>query len=361
MQSAGAVDTAAMSDMEAVEHTRGSYQKLRAELAKRIVGQDAVIEQLLISIFAGGHCLLEGVPGLAKTLMVSSLAEALSLEFKRIQFTPDLMPSDIVGTEVIVMDRSAEGRAFKFLHGPIFANVILADEINRTPPKTQAAMLEAMEERQVSAGGERYPMNEPFFVLATQNPIEQEGTYPLAAAQLDRFMFKTFVDYPSREEEEEIVRVTTSPFKAQLNKLFEKDEILRLQRIVRQARISDEVMKYVIDIVRYTRIRTDQAHWFAQEHLAWGAGPRAAQFLILGGKARAILFGRYDVLPEDIRAIILPVMRHRIICNFAADSEGVSTDYIIREIIKDVPAPDGWHQQYQVKKKKGFFAKLFGK
>ncbi len=361
MQSTDSIEKTAMTDMEAVEHTKESYQRLKTELAKKIVGQGEVIEQLLISIFSGGHCLLEGVPGLAKTLMISSLAEALSLDFKRIQFTPDLMPNDIIGTEVIVLEKGSTKRGFKFLKGPIFADVVLADEINRTPPKTQAAMLEAMEERQVSAGGKRYPMPNPFFVLATQNPIEQEGTYNLSAAQLDRFMFKTFVDYPSREEEEEIVRVTTSPYKAELKKLFSKEDILQLQGIVRRGKISDEVMKYVIDLVRYTRIRTDQAHWFAQENLAWGAGPRAPQMLIMGGKARSILYGRYEVTPEDVRTILLPVMRHRIICNFAAESEGVSTDLVMREVMKDVPAPDGWHLQFQQKQKKGFFARLFRK
>ncbi len=361
MSNAGVMETVAMSDMDAVGHLQSSYQKLKAELAKKIVGQEAVIEQLLISIFAGGHCLLEGVPGLAKTLMISSLAEMLSLDFKRIQFTPDLMPSDIIGTEVISEDKVTHERQFKFLQGPIFANVILADEINRTPPKTQAALMEAMEERQVSTGGKRFLMLEPFFVLATQNPIEQEGTYPLPAAQLDRFMFKVFVDYPSRSEEEEIVRVTTSPYMSELQKLFAKEQILHLQQIVRRVRISDEVTKYAIDLVRYTRIRTDQAHWFAQENLSWGAGPRAPQFLILGGKARATLYGRYDVIPDDIRAIIYPVLRHRLICNFSAESEGVSTDLVIGEIIKDVPSPDGWHTQFQGQKKKGFFARLFGR
>ncbi len=361
MSNAGVMEAAPMSDVEAVKHLRESYDRLKAELAKKIVGQESVIEQLLISIFAGGHCLLEGVPGLAKTLMISSLAEVLSLEFKRIQFTPDLMPSDIVGTEVISEDKTTHQRRFKFLKGPIFANVILADEINRTPPKTQAALMEAMEERQVSAGGRRFPMPEPFFVLATQNPIEQEGTYPLPAAQLDRFMFKVFVDYPNRVEEEEIVRVTTSPYMAELTKLFAREEILGLQQIVRRVRIADEVTKYAIDVARYSRIRTDQAHWFAQENLSWGAGPRAAQFLILGGKARATLYGRYDVMPEDIRALVHPVMRHRLICNFSAESEGVSTDLVISRLIKDVPSPDGWHLQHQTEKKRGFFARLFGK
>ncbi len=361
MQSTDSIEKTAMTDMEAVEHTKQSYQKLKTELAKKIVGQGEVIEQLLISIFSGGHCLLEGVPGLAKTLMISSLSEALSLNFKRIQFTPDLMPNDIIGTEVIVLEKGSDKRGFKFLKGPIFADVVLADEINRTPPKTQAAMLEAMEERQVSAGGKRYPMPVPFFVLATQNPIEQEGTYNLSAAQLDRFMFKTFVDYPSQKEEEEIVRVTTSPYKADLQKLFSKEDILQLQGIVRRGKISDSVMKYVIDLVRATRIKTDQAHWFAQENLAWGAGPRAPQMLIMGGKARSILYGRYEVTPEDVRAILLPVMRHRIICNFAAESEGISTDLVMRDIMKDVPAPDGWHLQFQQKQKKSFFARIFRK
>jgi MoxR-like ATPase len=336
---------------------------MKEQLAKKIVGQKEVIEQLLICIFSGGHCLLEGVPGLAKTLMISSLAEVLSLKFNRIQFTPDLMPSDIIGTEVISEDKASHERKFKFLQGPIFANVILADEINRTPPKTQAALMEAMEERQVSAGGKRFPMPQPFFVLATQNPIEQEGTYPLPAGQLDRFMFKVYVDYPDRKEEEEIVWVTTSPYTAQLQTLFARDEILLLQNIVRRVRISDEVMKYAVEIVRHTRIKTDQAHSFAQENLSWGAGPRAVQALILGGKARAILFGRYDVLAEDVRSIVYPVMRHRLICNFSAESEGVSTDLVIGEVLKDVPSPDGWHMQFQNKQKerKGFLARILGR
>jgi len=363
MSNAGVTDSAPMSDMDAVKHTQESYNKLKAELAKKIVGQEAVIEQLLICIFSGGHCLLEGVPGLAKTLMISSLAEVLSLKFNRIQFTPDLMPSDIIGTEVISEDKATHERKFKFLQGPIFANVILADEINRTPPKTQAALMEAMEERQISAGGKRFPVPKPFFVLATQNPIEQEGTYPLPAGQLDRFMFKVFVDYPSRKEEEEIVWVTTSPYNSQLAKLFAHDEILLLQNIVRRVRISEEVMKYAMDVVRHTRIRTDQAHSFAQENLSWGAGPRAVQALILGGKARAILYGRYDVLAEDIRSNVYPVMRHRLICNFQAESEGISTDLVIGEVVKDVPSPDGWHQQFlnKQKERKGFLARLLGK
>jgi len=363
MSNAGITDSAPMSDMDAVKHTQESYNKLKAELLKKIVGQEAVIEQLLICIFSGGHCLLEGVPGLAKTLMISSLAEVLSLKFNRIQFTPDLMPSDIIGTEVISEDKATHERKFKFLQGPIFANVILADEINRTPPKTQAALMEAMEERQISAGGKRFPVPKPFFVLATQNPIEQEGTYPLPAGQLDRFMFKVFVDYPSRKEEEEIVWVTTSPYNSQLVKLFAHDEILLLQNIVRRVRISDDVMKYAMDIVRHTRIRTDQAHSYAQENLSWGAGPRAVQALILGGKARAILYGRYDVLAEDVRALVYPVMRHRLICNFSAESEGISTDLVIGEVLKDVTSPDGWHMQFLAKKKerKGFLARILGK
>ena len=316
-----------------------SYKKLRHEMAKKIVGQEEVIDQLLISIFARGHCLLVGVPGLAKTLMISTLAKAMNLSFSRIQFTPDLMPSDITGTEVIQEDTAERTRKFKFLKGPIFSNVILADEINRTPPKTQASLLEAMEERQVSAGGNRYPMDKPFFVLATQNPIEQEGTYPLPAAQLDRFMFNIFVDYPSRDEEKQIVKMTTTSYETTVETVLGMKEIIELQDIVRRVPIDEEIARYATRIARATRL--DHRHCsplpFVQEWLEWGAGPRAAQYMILGAKARACLLGRYYVLHEDIRAVAFPVIRHRIIINFQAEADGISPDRIVKEIINAVP------------------------
>lgn len=316
-----------------------SYKKLRKEIAKKIVGQDEVVDQILVSIFARGHCLLVGVPGLAKTLMISTLAKAMNLDFSRIQFTPDLMPSDITGTEVIQEDAMDRSRKFKFLRGPIFSNVILADEINRTPPKTQAALLEAMEERQVSAGGMRYPMQKPFFVLATQNPIEQEGTYPLPAAQLDRFMFNIYVDYPNRAEEKEIVRKTTTSFDKEVEIVLSKEDIIELQNIVRRVPIKDEVLQYATNIVRATRL--DHRHRsplkFVEEWLEWGAGPRAAQYLILGGKARACLQGRYFVTHEDVRAVAYPVIRHRIIANFQAEAEGITPNKIVDEIVRSVP------------------------
>jgi MoxR-like ATPase len=342
-------------EISAIEKFKGTYDIMREELARRIVGQNSVLDQLIISLFCGGHCLLLGVPGLAKTLMIRSLAQLLSLSFSRIQFTPDLMPSDITGTEVLTEDKTRKTREFKFIPGPIFANIVLADEINRTPPKTQAALMEAMEELQVTVGGKQHNLDYPFFVLATQNPIEQEGTYPLPAAQLDRFMFMVYVDYPTEEEEYEIMRLTTTRYRAELRQLLTKDEIINLLHIVRKVRISDEVMDYATKIARLTRPKEPDAPDFVREWLAWGAGPRAAQALIIGGKARAILYGRYDVTHEDVRALAPPVLRHRIIPNFHAEAEGISTDYVTERLIRHIPAP-GYEP---IKKKKRLLSRLF--
>jgi len=336
--SAPGVTGISQSDMETVRRFQESFEKIRAELRKVIIGQDRVIEELLIAIFSRGHCLLVGVPGLAKTLMVSTLADALSLTFNRIQFTPDLMPSDITGTEVIQQDPATGDRHFKFLPGPIFANVILADEINRTPPKTQAALLEAMQERQVTVGGTKNPLSEPFFVLATQNPIEQEGTYPLPEAQLDRFMFEILVDYPEEDEEYEILRVTTAEEPGKVDEILTGDDIRRLQDIVRRVPIAEHIIRYAMEIVRKTRVQKDQAPDFVKEWITWGAGPRAGQYLILGGKARAILRGRYHVSCEDIQSVAHPVLRHRIITNFNAEAEGIKPDHIVDKLLEDTPS-----------------------
>jgi MoxR-like ATPase len=327
-------------DLEAVNRLRSSYERIRAELGKVIVGQDEVLEQVLISIFARGHCLLVGVPGLAKTLMISTLARCLSLSFSRIQFTPDLMPSDITGTEVIQEDRSTGEREFRFLRGPIFANVILADEINRTPPKTQAALLEAMQERQVTAGGKKHVLDDPFFVLATQNPIEQEGTYPLPEAQLDRFMFNIRVDYPTLDEEVEIMKRTTVPQTTRLEPVLSGVEILQLQDIVRRVPVADDVVRYCLRLTRATRVTKDEAPEYLKGWLAWGAGPRASQFLILGAKARSILHGRNYVAAEDVRAVAHPVLRHRILTNFSAEADGVTSDDIITRLLDETPPTD---------------------
>jgi MoxR-like ATPase len=324
-------------DVQAVEQLHQAYRQITGELGRVIVGQQAVIEQLLIAMFARGHCLLVGVPGLAKTLMIRSVADALTLQFSRIQFTPDLMPSDITGTEVIQEDRSTGTRQLKFLPGPVFANIILADEINRTPPKTQAALLEAMQEHQVTAGGQRHKLPAPFFVLATQNPIEQEGTYPLPEAQLDRFMFHVMVDYPDEDEELEIVRRTTTDTEAQIAATLDADQITELTRIVRKVPVADHIARYALRLARLTRSQQPEAPDFVREYVMWGAGPRASQYLVLGAKARAVLQGRYYVSQDDIRAVALPVLRHRIKTNFAADAEGVSTDDIIRRLIDFLP------------------------
>jgi MoxR-like ATPase len=324
-------------DLEAVKWLSQNYSAIKAELGKVIVGQEDVIDELLIAIFARGHCMLEGVPGLAKTLLISTLSDTLNLKFNRIQFTPDLMPSDITGTEVIQENKATGAREFKFLAGPLFSNVILADEINRTPPKTQAALLEAMQEHQVTTGGVRRRLEEPFFVLATQNPIEQEGTYPLPEAQLDRFMFKVFVDYPSEDEEFQIVKLTTASHKPKLNKLLTAADIIELQEIVRRVPVADHVIRYAMKLVRMTRVSKGGTPKFVQDNVSWGAGPRASQYLILGGKARAILNGRYYVSTEDIAAVALPTLRHRIITNFNAEAEGINSDKIIRQMLEHTP------------------------
>jgi MoxR-like ATPase len=328
------------SDSAAIRQLGEAREKILEQLASVIVGQSHVIEELLISLFSRGHCMLEGVPGLAKTLMISTLARTLNLSFSRIQFTPDLMPADITGTEIIEENRTTGSREFRFLEGPLFGNVILADEINRTPPKTQAALLEAMQERQVTAGRVRHKLSDPFFVLATQNPIEQEGTYPLPEAQQDRFMFKVFVKYPSFDEEFEIARRTTTTVSDHIVPVLTAEEILALQRLVREVPASDHVIRYTLSLVRQTRVREPGAPDFVSDQLNWGAGPRAVQFLILGGKARALLHGRTHVTTDDIQALAHPVLRHRLVVNFAAESEGVTTDHVIDRLIAATPTKE---------------------
>jgi MoxR-like ATPase len=331
----------APNDMEAIRRLREAFNEIKKQLSLVIVGQDAVIEELLIALFSRGHCILEGVPGLAKTLMISTLAKSLSLAFSRIQFTPDLMPSDITGTEVIEENRGTGQREFKFLEGPLFANVILADEINRTPPKTQAALLEAMQERQVTVGRVRHRLADPFFVLATQNPIEQEGTYPLPEAQQDRFMFKVFVRYPSFNEEFEIARRTTALMSEEVHPVLTGQQILELQRLVRRVPVTDHVIQYTLALVRQTRVSEEGVPSFVKDWLSWGAGPRSVQFLILGAKARALLNGRTHVQCEDIQALAYPVLRHRILTNFTAASEGITTDTVIQKLLETTPSREG--------------------
>lgn len=326
------------ADIEAVGRLGDAFKRLKSEASKVIVGQDKALEQILIAMFARGHCLLVGVPGLAKTLMIRTVAESLSLSFSRIQFTPDLMPADITGTEVISENKMTGEREFRFLHGPIFANLVLADEINRTPPKTQAALLEAMQEHQVTIGGTRHPLHPPFFVLATQNPIEQEGTYPLPEAQLDRFMFDIHVDYPTEDEEFEIVRQTTADHSPKLDKVLDSFEVLELQRIVRRIPIADHVVRYAMKLARMTRRgKAAEAPDFVEKYVTWGAGPRASQFLVLAGKARAALHGRYHVTTSDIREVAHPVLRHRVVTNFSAEADSVNADEIIKRLIKTLP------------------------
>jgi MoxR-like ATPase len=324
------------SDIQLVEQLQTAHGKLREEMGKVIVGQAEVLDQLLTAVFCRSHAILVGVPGLAKTLMVSTLAQALDLTFKRIQFTPDLMPSDITGTEVIQDDPATHQRAFKFVSGPVFANIVLADEINRTPPKTQAALLEAMQERKVSVGGVDHPMLDPFFVLATQNPIEQEGTYPLPEAQLDRFIFFIKVDYPSDEEEEQIMRVATMDAPPTLEKVLHGEDILRLQQIVRRVPVTDQVFQYAKLIARLTRPGRPEARDFVNKWITWGAGPRASMFMILAAKARAVLRGNFHVSTEDVAAVAPPILRHRLIPSFAAQSEGVTADDILQKILETV-------------------------
>jgi MoxR-like ATPase len=315
-------------------------EKIVEQLSQVIVGQRQVIEELLISLFSRGHCLLEGVPGLAKTLMISTLARTLNLTFSRIQFTPDLMPADITGTEIIEENRSTGARERRFLEGPVFSHIILADEINRTPPKTQAALLEAMQERQVTVGRARHQLTDPFFVLATQNPIEQEGTYPLPEAQQDRFMFKVFVQYPSFDEEFEVARRTTTVQADDICAVLKDKDILELQRMVREVPVTDHVIRYALSLVRQTRVGHPGAPEFVEDMIAWGAGPRAVQYLILGGKARALLHGRTHVSTDDIQALAKPVFRHRLVVNFAAESEGVTPDDIVERLVSITPTKE---------------------
>ncbi|MDX1671632.1 MAG: MoxR family ATPase [Balneolaceae bacterium] len=319
--------------VEAVDFFQESVDNIKKEIAKVVVGQKQIIDQLLICLFSRGHCVLIGVPGLAKTLLVRTVAQTLSLSFNRIQFTPDLMPGDITGTEIIEDDRQTGKKAFKFVKGPIFANIILADEINRTPPKTQAALLEGMQEYHVTTAGNTYDLELPFFVLATQNPIEQEGTYPLPEAQLDRFMFNLWLDYPSLDEEMDIVSQTTSIQQEQVESVLEAQQILELQNLVREVPVPESVLNYAVRLVGMSRPNSPIAPDFINKYMSWGAGPRASQYLILGGKARALTKGRYNVTEEDVRILAKPVLRHRIVNNYAAEAEGLSPDRLIEMLI----------------------------
>jgi len=321
-------------DLEALRSLRESRDTLKKEIAKVIVGQEQTINELLISLLARGHCLLIGVPGLAKTLLISTLAKVLELKFNRIQFTPDLMPSDITGMEIAEEDRATGRRTFKFVRGPVFANIVLADEVNRTPPKTQAALLQAMQEHEVSAAGETYKLDEPFFVLATQNPIEQEGTYPLPEAQLDRFMFNLWMDYPSEAEEATIVKNTTSAAEAQVSKVLSGQDIITLQSLVRRVPVADNVVEYAVALVRRTRPTASDAPQFIKDYVSWGCGPRASQYLILGAKTRAALEGRPTPEIEDVRAVTLPVLRHRLVMNFNAEADGVKVPELIKRLLQ---------------------------
>ena len=321
-------------DLEALRSLRESRDTLKKEIAKVIVGQEQTINELLISLLARGHCLLIGVPGLAKTLLISTLAKVLELKFNRIQFTPDLMPSDITGMEIAEEDRATGRRTFKFVRGPVFANIVLADEVNRTPPKTQAALLQAMQEHEVSAAGETYKLDEPFFVLATQNPIEQEGTYPLPEAQLDRFMFNLWMDYPSEAEEATIVKNTTSAAEAQVSKVLSGQDIITLQSLVRRVPVADNVVEYAVALVRRTRPTANDAPQFIKDYVSWGCGPRASQYLILGAKTRAALDARPTPEIEDVRSVTLPVLRHRLVMNFNAEADGVKVPELIKRLLQ---------------------------
>lgn len=320
------------NDVKAVEQLAEVVKSIKKEIAKIIIGQDQIVNDLLVSLFARGHCLLVGVPGLAKTLLIKTLAEVLDLKFNRIQFTPDLMPSDITGTEIIDEDSVTKKRIFRFIQGPVFANIILADEINRTPPKTQSALLEAMQEHKVTAAGVTHTLDEPFFVLATQNPIEQEGTYPLPEAQLDRFMFNLWLDYPSFSEEVEIIKSTTSDYKPELEKVLASEELLHFQSLIRRVPVAENVIEFAVKFVDSTR-PVNNANTFIKEHVAWGAGPRASQYLILAAKTRAVLEGRFTPTIDDVKSFLIPVLRHRIIPNFSAEAEGISSVAIIRKLI----------------------------
>ena len=326
-------------DLASLEQLRTAYELLRTEIGRVVIGQDAVIEQLLIAVLARGHCVLVGVPGLAKTLLVGTVARALSLSFKRIQFTPDLMPADITGTEIIQEDPVTRARTFAFVEGPVFANMLLADEINRTPPKTQAALLEAMQEKTVTSGGRSYPLPKPFFVLATQNPIEQEGTYPLPEAQLDRFMFMVSVTYPSATEEVAIMRATTSGGDSEVAETLSAEDILALQETVRRVLVSDQLLEYAVSLARATRPKEPEAPDFVKQYVEWGAGPRASQYLVMGAKARAALHGRSHATTEDVVAVAYPTLRHRIMTNFNAEAEGIDPDGIVKRVLDRVPRP----------------------
>ena len=329
----------ATEEVQAIEELMKSQELILEQLKKVIVGQEDVINQMLMALFAGGHCLLEGVPGLAKTLMIRTLADILNLKFKRIQFTPDLMPADITGTDVLEEDRTTGHRTIRFIQGPIFANILLADEINRTPPKTQAALLEAMQEHHVTAGGNEFQLEQPFFVLATQNPIEQEGTYPLPEAQLDRFMFKIVIDYPTEREETDIISATTGAEEPELETALSGDAIVSLHKIVRRVPAADNVVQYAVKIARATRPKEEDAPDFIQQWVRWGAGPRAGQYLILGAKARAILRGRYNASCEDVKSVAPAVLRHRVLTNFHAEAEGVDSDTVIERLLDTVQEP----------------------
>jgi MoxR-like ATPase len=327
------------ADLRAAEWLTKAYQRMTGQLGKVIVGQNEVLKQVLIALFCQGHCILEGVPGLAKTLMISTIAQLLSLSFKRIQFTPDLMPSDITGTEILEEEEGTGRRRLRFVKGPIFGHIILGDEINRTPPKTQAALLQAMQEYKVTTAGEDYDLEKPFLVLGTQNPIEQEGTYPLPEAQLDRFMFKILVDYPSFEEELAIAESTTAGDPPRVEPLLNREAILSLQRTVRKVLIARSVTAYAVKLVRATRPKSDEAPDFVKKYLTWGAGPRACQALLLGGKAHALLDGRVHVSTEDIRYVARPVLRHRLATSFRAESDGVTADHIVEKLFQVVREP----------------------
>ncbi len=320
------------NDVQLVEQLNKKVAEIKSEIAKVIVGQDEIINQLIISLLSRGHCLLVGVPGLAKTLLIKTLAEVMDLKFSRIQFTPDLMPSDITGTEILEEDLATKKRNFRFISGPIFANIILADEINRTPPKTQAALLEAMQEHKVTAAGQTYQLPEPFFVLATQNPIEQEGTYPLPEAQLDRFMFNLWLEYPSVEEEIKVVQTTTSEYKPTLNKVVSSDELIVFQDLVRKVPVAPNVIEFAVKVSNMTRPINGNAPKYVKEWVTWGAGPRASQYLVMAAKTRSIIQGRFTPNIDDIKASMLPVLRHRIITNFSAEAEGISSIDVIKRV-----------------------------
>jgi len=317
-----------MNDVEAVKELTAKYAAMRSEIGKVIIGQQSVVDELLITVFSRGHCLIVGVPGLAKTMLVNTIAQTLGLSFNRIQFTPDLMPSDIIGSEIL-----DENRHFKFMKGPIFSNVILADEINRTPPKTQAALLEAMQEKSVTNAGHSYPLPEPFFVLATQNPIEQEGTYPLPEAQLDRFMFNVWVDYPSWQEEIDVVKATTSDSIVQVNQVITAEEIMKYQNLIRKIPVADNVVEYAVNVVAKTRPGTEMASAETNQYLSWGAGPRASQFLIIGAKCHAVLKGKFSPDIEDVKAVALPILRHRLVRNYQAEADGVTVEKIVEALL----------------------------